>query len=223
MTWIHWHRHEQARQSHQRTIKALTKTVTSFQKITRIVSRKRFSQRKLDWLAPKQTFWPPLWFLIRLKSQILMFLCRGLLQHFPQIEIHASWPSSRGKERRRRKKEKNHSKSVTGSLWSTDAAGEVLNERPVEVECAAETETGPLFQYHLHLGTKSFSRRVGRGKTNLHGIPYGWLLHQSTPVDVSCSCKPTLNAFQSDWACKSYETTHRCLDMSLWCFCQFCL
>lgn len=56
-------------------------------------------------------------------------------------------------------------KSVTGSLWSTDAAGDVMNE----------TETGLLFEYQLHLGTKSFSRR----KTNFHGIPYGRHLHRS--------------------------------------------
>ncbi len=115
-----------------------------------------------------------------------------------------------------RREEKNlRGKSFTGSLWSTDAAGDVINERPVEVECAAETETGLLFEYQLHLGTKSFSRRVGRGKTNLHGIPYGRHLHRSGLVDVSCRFRPTLNAFQSDWICKSHETTYKCLDMTL--------
>lgn len=72
----------------------------------------RFSQRKPNWLAAKQTHWPLLWFLSLLKSQILMFLGRGLLQHFPQIETHVSWPSSR-----ERREEKTHEVNQSQVLY----------------------------------------------------------------------------------------------------------
>ncbi len=90
MTWIHWHGLRKSKLKSPVNHKNLEQNRFFISKDPQDCPSQRFSQRKLNWLAPKQSFWPLLWSLSLIKSQILMFLCRGLLQHFPQIEIHAS-------------------------------------------------------------------------------------------------------------------------------------
>lgn len=64
---------------------------------------RRFSQRKLDWLAAKQRSWSLLWLGSLLESQILMFLCRASFNTSLR-QTHVSWPSSRGREEKRRRR-----------------------------------------------------------------------------------------------------------------------